>query len=177
MIATYCSKHKDIVTNLKCSRCDSYICTKCMNQTPVGIKCEDCASIGKPKILIISKINLLFIFINSIFISIGLGFLLSLFLWVIWNFLPTSNFQIGNIFFAVIIALLGSQVGEIIRKISGKKISSKIRIISGFSMFLVWFSSIIFSNFLSLPLGIYFNIINLIGLGIGSYIAMNKNRS
>ncbi|MBA31747.1 MAG: hypothetical protein CL748_04390 [Chloroflexi bacterium] len=148
-----------------------------MKQTPVGIKCEDCASIGKPKILIVSKMNLLYILLNSIILSIGLGFLLSLFLWIIWNFLPISNFQIGNIFFAVIIALLGSQVGEIIRKISRKKISSKIRIISGFSMFLVWFSSIIFSTFLSLPLGIYFNIINLIGLGIGSYIAMNKNRN
>ena len=117
------------------------------------------------------------ILINSIIISIILGLFLSLFLWLIRNFLPTSNFQIGNVFFAVVIAILGSQVGEIIRKISKNKINPKIRIIAAFSMFLIWFSSIIFSNFLSLPLGIYFNIINLVGLGIGSYIAMNKNRN
>ncbi len=177
MNLTYCNKHKDVTTNLKCSRCNNYICTRCMNQTPVGIKCEECASIGKPQILILSKTNILLILINSIFISIGLGLSLSLFLWIIWNFLPTSNFQLGNVFFAVVIALLGSQVGEIIKKISRKKINPKIRIIAAFSMFLIWFSSIIFSNFLSLPLGIYFNIINLIGLGIGTYIAMNKNRN
>ena len=97
-------------------------------------------------------------------------------MWLIWNFLPTSNFQIGNVFFAVVIAILGSQVGEIIRKISKNKINPKIRIIAAFSMFnLVFFNN--FFKFLSLPLGIYFNIINLVGLGIGSYIAMNKNRN
>ena len=177
MTLTYCNKHNDITTNLKCSRCDNFICTRCMNQTPVGIKCKDCASIGKPQILILSKTATFFILINSIVISIILGLFLSLFLWLIWNFLPTSNFQIGNVFFAVVIAILGLQVGEIIRKISKNKINPKIRIIAAFSMFLIWFSSIIFSNFLSLPLGIYFNIINLVGLGIGSYIAMNKNRN
>ena len=38
-----------------------------MNQTPVGIKCKDCASIGKPQILILSKTATFFILINSSF--------------------------------------------------------------------------------------------------------------
>ena len=100
MTLTYCNKHNDITTNLKCSRCDNFICTRCMNQTPVGIKCKDCASIGKPQILILSKTATFFILINSISGIIGQ---------------LTKNAvlaEIQNYWYLLLAVLIGGQIGN-----------------------------------------------------------------
>ena len=43
--ATYCAQHKDTQTNLRCGRCDTPVCPRCMVHGPVGVRCPDC---GKP---------------------------------------------------------------------------------------------------------------------------------
>ena len=40
--AQYCYRHADSQTNLRCSRCDNPICTKCARSTQVGYRCPDC---------------------------------------------------------------------------------------------------------------------------------------
>jgi hypothetical protein len=42
-----CARHPDVETALRCSRCETPICPKCLIQTPVGARCKDCARIGK----------------------------------------------------------------------------------------------------------------------------------
>ena len=42
---TYCARHKDTPTNLRCGKCDDLICPRCMVHTPVGARCEDCAQV------------------------------------------------------------------------------------------------------------------------------------
>lgn len=39
----YCPRNPRNETNLRCSRCDEFICTDCMVQTPVGARCPTCA--------------------------------------------------------------------------------------------------------------------------------------
>jgi hypothetical protein len=39
---TYCYRHPDVETRLRCSRCGKPICTKCAVRTPVGFRCPDC---------------------------------------------------------------------------------------------------------------------------------------
>jgi membrane associated rhomboid family serine protease len=41
-----CYRHPDRETLVRCATCERPICTKCMVQTPVGIKCPECA--GRP---------------------------------------------------------------------------------------------------------------------------------
>ncbi len=74
----YCSRHKDTQTNLRCGRCDTPVCPKCMVHAPVGVRCPDC---GKPTALPISQVStplLLRAIAASIVIGIagGLGLLL-----------------------------------------------------------------------------------------------------
>ena len=38
---TYCPKHSETPTNLRCSRCDKPVCPECMVQAPVGIRCQE----------------------------------------------------------------------------------------------------------------------------------------
>ena len=42
-----CSLHPDVETRLACSRCGTYICPRCMIQTPVGARCGECAMVRK----------------------------------------------------------------------------------------------------------------------------------
>lgn len=41
--ANYCPRNPKNETNLKCSKCEEYICTDCLVQTPVGARCPTCA--------------------------------------------------------------------------------------------------------------------------------------
>jgi hypothetical protein len=40
---TYCAVHEDREATLRCIRCERYMCTKCIVQTPVGYICQQCA--------------------------------------------------------------------------------------------------------------------------------------
>ena len=39
---TYCERHPDRETTLRCNKCDRYMCVQCAVQTPVGYRCRDC---------------------------------------------------------------------------------------------------------------------------------------
>ncbi len=41
----FCLRHPDTESNLRCSKCDSYICPRCLVMTPVGARCPDCAHV------------------------------------------------------------------------------------------------------------------------------------
>ncbi len=40
---TYCARHADVATNLRCGRCEELICPRCLVHVPVGVRCPDCA--------------------------------------------------------------------------------------------------------------------------------------
>ena len=39
---TYCEKHPDRETSLRCNRCGKLICSSCAIKTPTGYRCEEC---------------------------------------------------------------------------------------------------------------------------------------
>ena len=45
-----CARHPEVETALRCSRCDTPICPRCLVQTPVGARCRDCARISRSPI-------------------------------------------------------------------------------------------------------------------------------
>src|SRR5215204_5562946 len=38
-----CATHPDVETGLRCGRCDTPICPRCLIMTPVGARCRACA--------------------------------------------------------------------------------------------------------------------------------------
>jgi hypothetical protein len=40
---TFCARHPKVETYLRCGRCNTPICPRCLVQTPVGSRCPDCA--------------------------------------------------------------------------------------------------------------------------------------
>jgi hypothetical protein len=43
----YCARHPHVETVLRCNRCDTPICPRCLVQTPVGAKCPTCANVSR----------------------------------------------------------------------------------------------------------------------------------
>jgi hypothetical protein len=44
---TMCARHPGVETELRCSRCETPICARCMVHTPVGARCRDCAQVRR----------------------------------------------------------------------------------------------------------------------------------
>jgi hypothetical protein len=44
---TYCARHPEVETYLRCGRCDTPICPRCLVQTPVGARCPTCANVSR----------------------------------------------------------------------------------------------------------------------------------
>ena len=42
---TYCARHPQVETGLRCGRCGTLICPRCLVQSPVGSRCPDCANL------------------------------------------------------------------------------------------------------------------------------------
>ena len=47
---TFCKKHPTSETNVRCSRCEDFICTNCMVPASIGYQCPSCASDSTPVI-------------------------------------------------------------------------------------------------------------------------------
>lgn len=45
--ATFCAAHPKVETYLRCGRCNTPICPRCLIQTPVGARCRACARLRK----------------------------------------------------------------------------------------------------------------------------------
>lgn len=47
---TYCRRHPKIETGLRCARCNTPICPRCMVYSSVGLRCPDCATNPQPSV-------------------------------------------------------------------------------------------------------------------------------
>jgi hypothetical protein len=47
-IVTRCARHPDVETELRCGRCETLICPRCLVFTPGGTRCPDCAMLRRP---------------------------------------------------------------------------------------------------------------------------------
>ena len=41
----FCTRHPKVETVLRCGRCETPICPRCLVQTPVGARCRECANV------------------------------------------------------------------------------------------------------------------------------------
>ncbi|HIF71834.1 MAG TPA: hypothetical protein EYQ61_04700 [Dehalococcoidia bacterium] len=170
-----CLRHPEVASNLRCGRCDDLICPQCMVQSPVGARCPDCASIGQAPIFRSTPVELTTTIALSALGAAGFGFAYAIIVWIFWTFLP-FNFQIGNVATSLLVGLAGAPIGEYVRKAGKYKLDKRLRIVAAITVFVAWFIGINIASFMGVPGGLFTNIIALIGLGIGVYVAMNRVR-
>jgi len=109
-----CYRHPDRKTLLRCNQCERPICTQCAILTPTGYRCRECVQNQQKKFETAGISD----FILSLFTGTGLSFL--------GSYLPSF---LG--FFTLFIApLIGTGIGEVIRKLTGNRRSRNMFILA-----------------------------------------------
>ena len=169
-----CARHPGVETVLRCGRCETPICPRCMVPTPVGARCPTCAQVkrfamlAKPKDLALGGLY---------------GFLTAAAGGAILTFIP---------FFGLIgLAVLGFLTSEGVLRGANRKRAPELGVLSIVCLFLGYAVSpllafllrgrgipleLVPGVILGLPLALLANPIVLLGLGVGSLIAWMRLR-
>lgn len=172
---TYCLRHPETESNLRCGRCNDLICPRCLVTSPVGSRCPSCARIGRPAILDTSATEMG----RAIIFAAGAGILgalgLSIVLWV----LVSLPFVITIIDFAVIaggMAGIGYLVGEAVRFGSGKKIDKRLKYVAAGGVFISWLAIAALLPVFNVSANFIVGFGGIVGLVIAFYIATSRVR-
>jgi len=162
-----CARHPDVETNLRCGKCGTPICPRCMVQTPVGARCPDCAKLYKLPTYHVSKAY----YLRAVGTALGMAVVVGL----IWGVLDKFILYYFFGFFSLILAAgVGYAIGEVVSRAVNRKSSPWLAVIGSLAVVISYLVNIFtFGSFSISPLGIVFD---LLGLGIGIYIAVNRLR-
>ena len=158
-----CAEHPNVETNVTCGKCGKPICPKCMVQTPVGMRCKDCAKLKK---LPTYQLSTQFI-LRAIGAGLGIGIVCGFAWWAINLVLPFYLLRL------IIAAGAGYAVGEVVSLAVNRKRGTTLAIIGGLGAAI----SFAIATALSLPgFSIYNIVISLVMLALAVYTAVSRLR-
>ena len=121
-----CATHRDVATNLRCSKCDKLICPRCLVQTPVGARCRDCAQLRRLPTFVVSPLH----YLRAVGASVGVGVVVGL----VWSSVPG--------FFSLFIGpLVGYAVGESVSFSANRRRSLGLKLVAGIGVLLAFLVS------------------------------------
>ena len=162
----HCHWHPQVETALSCSRCGKSVCTQCMVQANVGIRCKECGKAVRMPTFDVTPSYYAKAVGVGLAVAVGGGLL-----WGIFNVI----FR-GIPFLPSLVAMgIGYGVGELISLAVNRKRGTGLAWIAGGSVVAAYLISrlllvIIFNVTFS------FNIIGLLFIGIGVYMAVQRVR-
>ena len=159
-----CATHPEIETNLRCGKCGKPICPKCMVQTPVGARCPDCARLHKLPTYRVSAVY----YLRAAGTGLGMAVVVGLIWGVINGFVP---FFFLNLILA---AGVGYAIGEVVSLSVNRKRGRWLAAVGSIAVVISYLVNIF--TFGGLPFGAFRVIIDLVGLGIGIYVAVSRLR-
>jgi hypothetical protein len=110
---TRCATHPDVETELRCSRCETPICPRCLVQTPVGSRCRRCANLRRPPMYEMGPGGYLRAFGAALVFGVLIGLAWALLLPAVGRFFG---------FFVFFLAIgLGYLAGEVIERATNRK--------------------------------------------------------
>ena len=163
--ASYCNWHPETETRLFCSQCGKSICTLCLVQVPVGIRCREC---GRPERLPTYDVQPTYYFR-----AIGVAFGVALVGGLLWLWL---NSQFGRVpFISSILGLaVAYAIGELVSRAVNRKRGVGLAWIAGSAMVLAY---IISGGFFLLFSTNFINVLfSLLFLAIAVYTAASRVR-
>jgi hypothetical protein len=108
----YCAKHPTVETVLRCGRCETPICPRCLVQTPVGARCRDCANVRTLPTIDVSP--------TFFARGLGAGIVAGALVGAIWGYATQGAGFAG--FFLIFIAIgIGWAVGEAVSAATNRK--------------------------------------------------------
>jgi hypothetical protein len=108
---TFCYRHPERATSLRCYNCNRPICISCANKTPVGYICPECQREAEDAFFNSRPLDYLVAVLVSLPISLLAGYLMTIF-----------N---GGIFFFLLIFFISGAVGSFIGRITKRAIGGR----------------------------------------------------
>lgn len=115
-----CKCRKQAVTSLRCSRCSVPICPDCSRPAPVGMLCRECASNKKSRLYQVSAGSFALASLASVAAAALGGWILT-----------SPDFTVGWMFEILLGFALGTGVGEVALRVTGRKRGLKMEIMGG----------------------------------------------
>jgi hypothetical protein len=110
----YCARHPRVETVLRCGRCDTPICPRCLVQTPVGARCPDCANVRTIPTLDVTPVYLM----RGIAAALLAGGIVG----AIWGFVSGGRgFSLVGFFLIFIAMGIGYLVAEAVHVATNRK--------------------------------------------------------
>jgi len=173
-----CARHPDVETNLRCSKCGTPICPKCLVQAPVGVRCPDCAKLYKLPTYNVS--------IKHYIIAVGTGLGMAIVCGLIWGLVMRFVPSFGPFFYLNFLLAPGAgyAIGEVVSLSVNRKRGIGLAMVGGVAVVISYIFSIWFAGFLS---GVSFSwvvlfsfgltsIFRLLALALGIFIAVIRLR-
>ena len=163
-----CAAHPDVETNLRCGKCGTPICPRCMVQTPVGARCPDCARLYKLPTYRISSHD----FLRAIGAALGTAIVIGAVWGIIETLLPFRFFTL------IIGAGIGYAIGELVSLSVNRKRDTWLAIIGSLGVVVCYGVSFIVElvRFGFISLGGFSFLFTLGAIAIGIYIAVLRLR-
>ena len=164
-----CYWHPEVETGLSCSRCGKNICTNCLVQVPVGIRCRECGRAQPMPAYDVRPPHYLQ--------AIGTAILLAVFGGIAWVFVDGLLLGLGA--YGSVSAMLaipfGYGAGEIIGKVLQRKRNILISYVAALTVIIAFLlSRIIHLIFVELSPG--FGSLDILFLVMGAVIAWQRLR-
>src|SRR5215218_627746 len=116
-----CAADPRVETYLRCGRCDTPICPRCMIQTPVGSRCRQCAQLRKLPMFVLRPQD----YLKAVGAALGGGIGGAIVLTLILAMVPFAGFL--RLF---LMAGYGYVVGEAVSKATGNKSGNVLGVIA-----------------------------------------------
>ena len=158
-----CFWHPEVETGLSCSRCGKSICTQCLVQAPVGIRCRECGRVQPMPTYDVRPANYTR--------GIGVGALLMVVgapLWVALDRFLLIFGAYGSVSGLLAIAF-GYATGELISLAANRKRSPLLGLVAIFVVVATYLISRLFS-----PYG--FGVMDVFFVGVGVFLAWQRLR-
>jgi hypothetical protein len=164
---TRCAMHPDVETNLRCGKCGKPICPKCMVETPVGARCPECARLYKLPTFRISGAYYLRAILAALVTAAIIG--------VIWGLIDRFLlYYFYGIFSLILAAGVGYAIGEAISLSVNRKRGRSLAFVGSIAVVISYLVNIF--TFGITPYNPISLIFDLIAIGIGIYMAVNRLR-
>jgi len=159
-----CATHPDVTTSLRCGKCGKPICPGCLVQTPVGARCRDCAKLYRLPTYRLAAVDYLKAVGTALVVAIVVG--------LAWGFITNLvSFIYLNLLLA---AGAGYAIGEVTGLAVNRKRGPWLAAVGGLAVVIGYTVNVFtFGEIPSIGLAL---IIDLTGLGVGIYMAVNRLR-
>jgi len=159
--ATYCARHPQVVTYLRCSRCNTPICPRCLVQTPVGARCRECGNVSRLPTFNVTPVYFARASAAALISGLAVGWF--------WE-LITPRFGFG-IFFAVFIGLgVGWIISEAVSLATNRKLGLGLQLVAVTGVVIAFLFQQLLSPGNVIDLG------SLIAAGVGAFFAASRLR-